>query len=129
MLSEAQNPIGSIPAQIVTNEIYDEEMGIEASSTIGDTMFSISSLHEAEDLSIVDPFDRELDKYLNANVLKYTGTTFDAFLMLPRDKCDKLLKRCDKLATKEAEEAEAAMNPLRQKIPVRHRPATQRNKR
>lgn len=66
-------------------------------------------------MSLVDPFDREMDKYLNANVLKYLGITFQQFLQFPRDKCEKMLRRCDSLATKEAEEAEAAMNPIRDK--------------
>jgi hypothetical protein len=119
VLSETKETLGSIPAQIVTLEIYDEEVGIYKTSTVDESGLSLVALHEAEDMSIVDPFDRELDKYLNANVLKYTGITFDQFLMYPRDKVEKMLKRCDQLASKESEEAEAAMGPIREKLPQR----------
>jgi hypothetical protein len=119
VLSESEHPLDSVAAQIVTLEIYDEECGIYDTSTVAEGQFSLVSLHEAEDLSLADPYERELDKYLNANVLKYTGTTWDSFLTLPRDKCEKLLTRCDALANKEAEEAEAAMQPVRDKLPTR----------
>lgn len=128
VLSETTETIGSIAAQIVTLEIYDEEVGIYATSSIGESALSLVALHEAEDMSIVDPFDRELDKYLNANVLKYTGVTFDQFLTYPRDKVEKMLKRCDLLATKESEEAEAAMDPIRNKMPQRQSPRRPRKK-
>lgn len=122
MLSEATKPLSSIAAAIIIQEIYDEETGIYETSTVSEGQFSLVSLHEAEDMSLADPYDRELDKYLNANVLKYTGTTWDKFLELPRDKCEKLLLRCDALANKEAEEAEAAMQPVRDKLPTRSKP-------
>lgn len=121
VLSEAVHPLDSIAAAIVTQEIYDEECGIYDTSTVADGPFALVSLHEAEDMSLADPYDRELDKFLNANVLKYTGTTWDKFLELPRDKCEKLLQRCDALANKEAEEAEAAMQPVRDKLPTKAR--------
>lgn len=124
VLSETEVTLSSIPAAIVIQEIYDEECGIYESSTAADGPYALVSLHEAEDMSLVDPFDREMDKYLNANVLKYTGITFERYLEFTRDKCEKLLLRCDALAEKEAKEAEAAMNPLRDKAPPTYRRQT-----
>ena len=77
-------------------------------------------------MSIVDPFDRELEKYLNANVLKYTGISFEVYMTYSRDKCEKFLLRCDALASKEAEEAEAAMKPTRDKLPNKSQPHRRR---
>lgn len=116
MLRSADKTLDSIAAQIVTLEIYDDEMKITESSTEGSKQYSLNALHEAEDLSIVDPYDQEMDKYLNANVMKYLGIPFDKFLSLPRYECEKILARCDRLANKEAEEAENALNPLRQRV-------------
>lgn len=111
--------LDSIAAQIVILEAYDEEMRIYQTSTQADNTLSLVALHEAEDLSIVDPYDREMDRYLNANVLKYMGLSFNEYLKLSRYRAEKMLIRCDALAAKEAEEAENAMGPLRQKLPKR----------
>lgn len=112
--------LDSIAAQIVILETYDDEMGIYNTSSQADNALSLVSLHEAEDLSLVDPYDREMDRYLNANVLKYMGLSFNEYLELSRYRAEKMLARCDRLATKEAEEAEAAMGPLRnKKLPSR----------
>lgn len=119
VLSESDTVLDSIAAQIVTMEIYDDEVGTYESSTLPASGLSLVSLHESEDMSLVDPFDRELERYLNANVLKYTGITFDQFLNYPRDKTEKMLVRCDSLATKESKEAEEAMSGIRNKLPQR----------
>ncbi|MNF02929.1 hypothetical protein D3C81_2117770 [compost metagenome] len=58
-------------------------------------------MHEPEDLGLVDPFDVYLERYLVANVLKYTGIPFDNFLKLTRDRAEATLRRCDNLSTKE----------------------------
>lgn len=125
-LAELEKPLSSIAAQLFTLETYDEEFGVYDSSTQQQTQFLLNAQHEAEDMSIVDPFDRELEKYLNANVLKYTGISFETYMSYSRDKCEKFLLRCDALATKEAEEAEAAMKPTRDKLPNKSQPIRRR---
>lgn len=125
-MAELEKPLSSIAAQLLTLETYDEEFGVYETSTQQSTQFHLNAQHEAEDMSIVDPFDRELEKYLNANVLKYTGISFEVYMTYSRDKCEKFLLRCDALASKEAEEAEAAMKPTRDKLPNKSQPHRRR---
>lgn len=128
LLSTADKTVDSIAAAIITQEVYDDEMHIYATSSLGNNQFALNSLHEAEDMSLVDPYDREMEKYLNANVLKYFGISFDTFLGLSRLRCEKLLHRADALMTKEAQEAEDAMNPVRQKLQQRPKLNSRRNR-
>jgi hypothetical protein len=101
VLSTSEKTLDSIAAQIVTTECYDEYFGIYENSTQAHSNFAIVALHEAEDLAAVDPFDVYLERYLAANVLKFTGIAFQEFIKLPRDRAEAILKRCDLVSTKE----------------------------
>lgn len=100
----------SIAAQIITNECYDDYFGIYESSSQGQSPYALIAMHESEDLAAVDPFDVYLERYLVANVLKFTGLTLEAFLKLPRDRAEAILKRCDIVSTKEDSEVDKLMN-------------------
>ena len=101
MLSQCDVITDSIAAQYVARECYDEYMGIYANSQHGDSNFALVAMHDPEDVAAVDTYDVYLEKYLVANVLKFTGMSFDKFLLLPRDRADAILKRCDTVSTKE----------------------------
>lgn len=101
VLSTTEKTLDSIAAQIVTTECYDDYFGITTNSTQGNSNYALVAMHEPEDLALVDPYDVYLERYLVANVLKYTGMSFDTFLKLPRDRAEAILKRCDAVSSKE----------------------------
>lgn len=100
-MASSEKVLGSIPAQILTMECYDDYFGIYAHSRRGGSNFAISEMHGPEDVIAVDSFDVFLDRYLSTNVLKYTGLNFESFMKLPRDRAEAVLKRCDHISTKE----------------------------
>ncbi|MNG10775.1 hypothetical protein D3C84_942660 [compost metagenome] len=91
----------SIAAQIVITECYDEYFKIYESSSQGNSPLAIIAMHEAEDLALVDPYDLYLERYLAANVLKFTGMAFPEFMKLTKDRAEAILRRCDGMASKE----------------------------
>lgn len=101
VLSTSEKTLDSIAAQIVATECYDEYFGIYQTSGQGHSNYALTALHNAEDLASVDPFDVYLERYLAANVLKYTGISFQEFLKLPRDRAEAILKRSDVVSSKE----------------------------
>lgn len=110
VLSTFEGTLDSIPAQIVITECYDDYFGVYADSSQRDNPYALIAMHEAEDLAMVDPFDVYLERYLVANVLKYTGMSFDTFLTVPRDRAEAILKRCDSVSSKEDTEVNKLMN-------------------
>lgn len=109
-LSQFEGTLDPIAAQIVITECYDEYFGVYAQSSQGDSPYALIAMHEPEDLALVDPFDVYLERYLVANVLKYTGLSLNDFLKLPRDRAEAILKRCDTVSTKEDTEVGKLMN-------------------
>ncbi len=91
----------SIASQLVVTECYDEYFDIYTNSSQGRSPFALAAMHEPEDLSLVDPFDTYMERYLAANVLKYFGIDFTTFLTLPRDRAEAILKRSDAISAKE----------------------------
>jgi hypothetical protein len=101
VLAASEKVLTSIPAQIVARECYDDYFDINSTSKYGDSPHAPVAMHEAEDVTAVDPFDVYLEKYMVANVLKFTGISFDSFLKLTRERADAILKRCDLVSSKE----------------------------
>jgi hypothetical protein len=101
VLAESDALLTSIPAQIVAIECYDDYFGIYSNSKFGESNFASVAMHDPEDVVAVDAYDVYLERYLVANVLKFTGMSFSEFLKLPRDRADAVLKRCDTVSTKE----------------------------
>ncbi|MCY1331312.1 hypothetical protein D9M68_19780 [compost metagenome] len=101
VLANSDKVLSSIPAQIVALECYDDYFGINGNSKYGESPYALVALHEPEDVAAVDPYDVYLERYLVANVLKFTGMSFKDFLTLPRDRADAILKRCDAVSSKE----------------------------
>lgn len=91
-------------------ECYDDYFGVYKHSTQSESPYALVAMHEPEDLAMVDPFDVYLERYLVANVLKFTGITFQDFLALPRDRAEALLKRCDTVSSKEDTEISNLVN-------------------
>lgn len=110
VLSTFEGTMPSIAAQIITTECYDDYFGVYEGSTQGQGPFALVAMHESEDLAAVDPFDVYLERYLVANVLKFTGLSLNDFLKLPRDRAEAILKRCDIVSTKEDSEVDKLMN-------------------
>ncbi|MNB58647.1 hypothetical protein D3C87_364500 [compost metagenome] len=110
VLSKYEGTLDSIPAQIIITECYDDYFGVYEQSSQGMSPYALVAMHEAEDLALVDPFDVYLERYLVANVLKYTGMSLDTFMKLPRDRAEAVLKRCDNVSTKEDTEVNKLMN-------------------
>ena len=110
VLSKFEGTLDSIPAQIVITECYDDYFGVYAQSSQGQSPYALIAMHESEDLALVDPFDVYLERYLVANVLKYTGMSLDTFLKQPRDRAEAILKRCDNVSSKEDTEVSKLMN-------------------
>ncbi|QTH80372.1 hypothetical protein PA10_00172 [Pseudomonas phage pPa_SNUABM_DT01] len=110
--------LDSIQAEIITRECYDEYFGIYAQSTQGASPWALAAMHEPEDLGKVDPFDVYLERYLVANVLKYTGINFQDFMKLPRDRAEAMLKRCDSLSSKEDSDVANLVNGRNAKQPT-----------
>lgn len=110
VLSTFEGTLDSIPAQIVITECYDDYFGIYSDSSQRDSPYALIAMHEAEDPAMVDPFDVYLERYLVANVLKYTGMSLDTFLTLPRDRAEAILKRCDSVSSKEDTEVSKLMS-------------------
>jgi len=100
-LSTFEGTLDSVAAHLVVTECYDEYFGIYENSSQGRSPFALAALHEPEDLSAVDPFDTYLERYLAANVLKFTGIDYVTFMTLPRDRAEAILKRCDSISMKE----------------------------
>lgn len=101
VLSKSDKILDSIPAQIVARECYDDYFGVADSSEFRESNYSLIALHDAEDVCAVDSFDVYMDRYLAANVLKFTGINFSDFLKLSRERAEAILKRCDAVASKE----------------------------
>ena len=99
----------SVAAQIITHECYDDYFGVYAGSSQGQGPFALVAMHEPEDLAAVDPFDVYFERYLVANVLKFTGLSLNDFLKLPRDRAEAILKRCEVVSTKEDNEVDKLM--------------------
>jgi hypothetical protein len=110
VLSKFEGTLDSIPAQIIITECYDDYFGVYKQSSQGNSPYALIAMHEPEDLALVDPFDVYLERYLVANVLKYTGMSLETFLTLPRDRAEAVLKRCDTVSTKEDTEVGKLMN-------------------
>lgn len=111
-LSEFDGTLGPIAAQWVVTECYDEYFNIYENSTLGSSPYALVSMHEPEDLTLASSYDLYLERYLEANVLKYTGINFNDFMQLPRDRGEAILKRCDEIASKEDTDVENLMNNL-----------------
>jgi hypothetical protein len=109
VLSRFEGTLDSIPAQIIITECYDDYFGVHAQSSQGMSPYASIAMHESEDLALVDPFDVYLERYLVANVLKYTGMSLDTFMKMPRDRAEAVLKRCDTVSTKEDTEVNKLM--------------------
>lgn len=112
LLSKSDKVLDSIPAQIVTLECYDDSFGIYETSSQGQSPLSLIAMHEPEDLAMVDPYDLYLERYLAANVLKFTGMPFDSFMKLTNDRAEAILKRCDTMASKEDNEVGNLMSSM-----------------
>ncbi|MNO25625.1 hypothetical protein D3C76_154670 [compost metagenome] len=110
MLGTYEGTLDSIAAEIITRECYDDYFGVYSQSTQGHSPWALVAMHEPEDLGLVDPFDVYLERYLVANVLKYTGINFQDFMKLPRDRAEAMLKRCDGLSSKEDSEVGNLVN-------------------
>ncbi len=98
----------------MVRECYDEYFGIYQNSSQGNSPLALVALHEPEDLALADPFDRQLDRYLAANVLKYTGMDFKTFLQLPHYRAEVVLRRCDEISGKEDQAVNTLMNSVGQ---------------
>lgn len=113
ILSTSEKTLESIPAAIVTQECYDEYFGIYSNSSQGSSNLALVAMHEPEDLAICDPYDLYLERYLAANVLKYTGMSFTEFTGLTKDRAEAILRRCDAMATKEDAEVGNLVNGMK----------------
>lgn len=109
-MSTYEGTLDPIAAQIIINECYDDLFGVYNSSSQGNSPYASAAMHEAEDMGRVDPFDLYLERYLVSNVLKYTGTTLDAFLDMPKNRAEALMSRCEAIAAKEDKEVDTLMN-------------------
>jgi len=101
VLATTDKTLDSVAAHLVITECYDEYFGVYESSSQGQSPFALVAMHEAEDLAAVDPYDVYLERYLAANVLRFTGISFQDFLKLPRDRAEAILSRCDAVSSKE----------------------------
>ena len=104
VLSTSEKTLDSIAAQIVSTECYDDYFNIYSNSSQGESPLSLVGMHEPEDLALVDPYDVYLERYLAANVLKFTGMSFQEFMTLTKDRGESILRRCDAMASKEDSE-------------------------
>lgn len=104
VLGTSEKTLDSIAAQIVSTECYDDYFNIYSNSSQGESPLSLVGMHEPEDLALVDPYDVYLERYLAANVLKFTGMSFQEFMTLTKDRGESILRRCDAMASKEDSE-------------------------
>lgn len=121
VLSKYEGTLDSIPAQIIITECYDDYFGVYSQSSQGHSPYALVAMHESEDLALVDPFDVYLERYLVANVLKYTGMSLETFMKMPRDRAEAVLKRCDSVSSKEDTEVSKLMNGVPGPAPGRKR--------
>lgn len=120
ILNRTDKTFASIPAHLITLDSYSEYFGIYEHSTQGQSPYAMVCLHEAEDTSLVDSFDVWLERYMAANVLKYTGISFNDFMHLTRDRADAILSRCEVLAEKEDNVVGDALDSIDMRNKVRN---------
>lgn len=112
VLSTTEKTFPSIAAQLIINDCFDETFEILSNSSQSESNFASVCMHETEDMSLIDSYDVWLTRYMEANVLKYTGITYDKFLMLPRDRAEAVISKCESLDEKESAAVNGLMNSL-----------------
>lgn len=110
ILATSEKTLDGVAADIVATECFDDDYDIYSTSDYGDGPLALVAMHPAENLSLVDPFYKYLDRFKAADVYKYTGIDFLKFLDLPRDRAEAMLDKLDNLARKESTEVNNLLN-------------------
>lgn len=95
-------------------ENYDIFYGIIDHGLYDKRPFSLMEMHDSERFDIVNPLYEIFEKYVENDVLKYTGIPLDRFIELPRDRVLKIFEICIKHREIESKKAAPIIDQLEQ---------------
>jgi hypothetical protein len=103
--------ISSVETQLLMRDAYETTYGIHDHARQTDDM-SLIRHRPAENIDLFDPTPERMKAYHAAQVLKYTGITFDRFLDMPRYVGEMYIQSCLQLLKEEVEARQKELDRL-----------------
>lgn len=111
VLKESVNT-NSIETKLILLENYDIHYGIFNHGMYEDRPYSLIEMHDTERFDTVNPLYELMEKYVEKNVLKFFGMSFDTFIEMPRDRVNKMFEICDTMTKRERQRVDPLLKEL-----------------